>query len=424
MDPALLSAWRSSEVDLVDVLEVPEEALTAWSQQAMAFLEVGKPKKATQVLVGLGALGRVHLVDVLVLARALELEGRTSDAAIAAAHEQRLEQGLGIRVPEGPPLVVLRDYLGQLPSLSAAEIQAEWEGQRRLAGAVTSYLTWVARLSDAPSPLGRVEAALQAIGPSAARSTFPQKALKALIKQVGTRPPAPAAKWARTNELEGRLVARLGEAVTAPITALLRGPHGAAARPWLLALADLTEQAATTPSYCVTRMGWHYPRSLAEYRTGQFHPIVAELSELRWMHSLERIGDGLLRAVAAPRPAESLAALLTELFFAECGHDRRRAPVPEASPKAIARALEHQLLTPLRALNETILDFDLVGLGAPDDVRRMVDDLMRAVTRDDYALYGPYWASKDNDGPDGFDVAGHRLLHRLRDAGALGVRRK
>lgn len=420
IDPGLLSAWRSAEVDLVEVLEVPEEALTALSLQAIAFMEVGKPAKAKAVVLGLGALGRVHLVDVLVLVRALAAEGQEADAAIGLAHEQRLERGLGLRIPEGPPLVVLRDYLGQLERLSVAEIQAEWEEQRRLAGALTSYLAWLDQLSGQKAPLLRVEAALKAVGPSAALSAFPQKGLKSAIKQVGT-PQARAAQAPQTLEPLERLGARLGAPVKEALRAgALRAPGPRFLR-LLEAAAELVDQAATTPSYCVTRMGWHYPRTLTEYRSGRFAPMVAELSEMRWVHSLEVAAESLLAIAAAPQPELALEVFLRERFFTECGYDLNRAPIPDASTEAILRALKHQLLTPLRALNETILDFDFTGLGSPDDVRRMVDALMRAIAREDYAHFGPYWASKLNDGTGGFDVAGHRLLVDLKKAGAFGA---
>lgn len=420
IDPGLLSAWRSAEVDLVEVLDVPDEALTALSLQAIAFLEVGKPAKAKAVLLGLGALGRLHLVDVLVMVRALSAEGREDLAAVGLAHEQRLERGLGLRVPDGPPLVVLRDYLSQLERLSVAEIQAEWEEQRRLAGALTSYLAWLDHLSGQKSPLLRVEAALQAVGPSAARSVFPLKALKAAIKQVGTpRPPAPPTL--HDEEPLERLRVRLGAPVSEGLRQAASRAPGPRFQRLLRAAAQLVDQACTTPSYCVTRMGWHYPRTLAEYRAGRFSPMVAELSEMRWVHSLEIAGHQLTEVAAAAKPEPALEAFLRERFFSECGHDLGRAPIPGASTLAIVRALEHQLLTPLRALNETILDFDFSGLGAPDDVRRMVDALMRAIARDDYDLFGPYWASKLNDGTGGFDVAGHRLLGDLQQAGAFGA---
>lgn len=420
VDPGLLSAWRSAEVDLVEVLEVPDESLTALSLQAIAFMEVGKPAKAKAVLIGLGALGRVHLVDVLVLVRALAAEGHAEQAAIGLAHEQRLERGLGLRVPEGPPLVVLRDYLSQLAPLSVAEIQAEWEEQRRLAGAVTSYLAWLDQLCGQKAPLLRVEAALRAIGPSAALSDFPQKALKAAIKQVGTPRPQATVAASERSALD-RLGARLGAPVREALrTAAIRAPSPRFQR-LLLAAAELVDQAATTPSYCVTRMGWHYPRTMAEYRAGRFSPMVAELSEMRWMHSLEMAESGLQEVAAAPKPEVALEVFLRERFFSECGHDLGRAPIPGASTEAIARALEHQLLTPLRALNETILDFDFTELGAPDDVRRMVDALTRAIAREDYAHFGPFWASKLNDGTGGFDVAGHRLLVDLKKVGAFGA---
>jgi hypothetical protein len=420
VDPGLLSAWRSAEVDLVEVLDVPEEALTALSLQAIAFMEVGKPAKAKAVLIGLGALGRVHLVDVLVMVRALAAEGHEDQAAIGLAHEQRLERGLGLRVPEGPPLVVLRDYLNQLERHSVAEIQAEWEEQRRLAGALTSYLAWLDQLAGQKAPLLRVEAALKVVGPSAALSAFPQKALKAAIKQVGTPRPQASATVAELEPLE-RLRARLGAPVSEALQAAVDRTPGPRFLRLLKATAQLIDQASTTPSYCVTRMGWHYPRTLAEYRAGHFSPMVAELSEMRWVHSLELAAHGLHQVATASRPEVALEVFLRERFFSECGHDLARAPIPGASIEAIVRALDHQLLTPLRALNETILDFDFSGLGAPDDVRRMVDALMRAIAREDYALFGPFWASKLNDGTGGFDVAGHRLLGDLKKAGAFGA---
>jgi hypothetical protein len=417
VEPDAVEAYRAGEIDLADALAVAPATIRGLRLQAIAFLEAGKWSAARDVALALFALGRIHPIDAFVLAAALAHLGDERSERAARAHRDRLLAALGVRTARTPDPESLRALLDRTSEQSVARVEVEWDHARRIGSALASFSAFTDHLTGELPIVDRVEAALRAIGPGASARAFPKQALGAL-RAIGrpamrgspraTRTAAPLAILGAS--LGGEVEDRLRRALAAS-NAPLRFERG------LAACARLVEQATCAPSYCLTRMGWHYPVDRADYRARRYRRIVAELSEPRWQHSLEAAQAALVEVSAAPDPEGALEAFIQARFFIECGHDVCRAPIAPASVDAVGRALEHELLIPLRALNETILDFDLDAIGSRERARGMVDRLMRAISGATFDCYELFWGSKQDDRARGFDAAGHELLRDLARTG-------
>lgn len=443
-DLTSLQAWRDGEVDLLEALELPGEVIDGLRQQALALLEAGKLARARDVVAGLAALGSVHVVDGLLFAAAAKELPVAEDRAEAAFHAARLLGAKGVIVPEEPTVPVLRALLERLPADLLASARSEWEHQRRLTSALVSFEAFTAHVVRAADSTARVERALVAAGPCAAANNFPRRAIaeaarlgrpgaarvrarsagaKAEGRAAEPRPPraSPSTSSAPTPSAptpSARLLALLGPGAGPALVELERSASDTQALASALSdLARLVEQSSSAPSYCVVRMGWHHARPREDYRHRRLDPTVVALSELRWSYSADAAEDGLAAATRAKDPAAALAAFVADRFFIECGFDRRRLDRAPVAPGAISRALEHELITPLRALNETIQDLDPTQVGSREDVRLLVDALMKSIARGALPSLERFWASKAGHPAGGFDVAGHVLLRSLGPGG-------
>jgi hypothetical protein len=95
-DAAAARAFAEGKIDLVEALGVSEEALSGLRRQAIALHEAGKHDRAIKIVLGLVALGRVHPVDPILLARCYAAIGNREAAAECSSHAKRMLEALDI----------------------------------------------------------------------------------------------------------------------------------------------------------------------------------------------------------------------------------------------------------------------------------------------------------------------------------------
>lgn len=99
VDHRALETYFSHEGDLADGLGLTDEDVDALRKQAFALYETGRWERCRDVVIGLAALGRVHLVDALMLARCYRALGFALEAQACEAHADRLLDALHIDIP-------------------------------------------------------------------------------------------------------------------------------------------------------------------------------------------------------------------------------------------------------------------------------------------------------------------------------------
>ncbi|MCB9650458.1 MAG: hypothetical protein H6730_28300 [Deltaproteobacteria bacterium] len=310
----------------------------------------------------------------------------------------------------------------EVDPISAQELREGFEETRRLSAAVESFRGLCKQL-DAANERGEdkilgkfvgqqqkdariqmlrdidtVSRGIKAAGLCEAANKFPLAQLAALKDQVREQvekldaanlPQAPRLmSAAKVATLEGAVAA------IADITgdkALAEGLKAAAGRADdkaaftrdLGSFALLLDQASSAPDYSMTRMGWHYGYSRGDYRARAQQPFVMYLAEQRLEHSGEAAHAALSKVVDSKAPGLDLQEGLTKRFLDEIGVVPERAKGWKPSMDGIAKALAHEALVPLRALNETIQD--MAGKhGHEGDFRRVVNELTQAMVEGNY----------------------------------------
>ncbi|MCK6552299.1 hypothetical protein L6R52_41095, partial [Myxococcota bacterium] len=222
--------------------------------------------------------------------------------------------------------------------------------------------------------LDRVARALEAAGASAAVNAVPRGALEDARRDARARAharlePVPqdsvAARWIEASGLGARL----------------RAAKARAKRPerfdaLVARFVQLVDHACAAPSYCATRTGWHYPSTKADYLARRFEPEVVITSEERWEASAAAAERALERVAADVDPEAAIERVLVERFVAELGFDAARMRGARASLDAVVELVAHELLIPLRALNETLLDLDGEVEASRDERRAKTDALL------------------------------------------------
>jgi hypothetical protein len=316
----------------------------------------------------------------------------------------------------------LLSLVEQVAPISAQELRGEFAESRRLAATVESFRGLCNQL-DAANERGEdkilgklvgqqqldarvqmlrdidtVSRGIKAAGLCEAASKFPLAQLAALKEQVRTQvakleaaelPKAPRLlKAADVSTLEGATAA-LVDLTGDP--ALAEGLKAAAARADdkaaftrdLGSFALLLDQASSAPDYSMTRMGWHYLRSRSDYRARAQQPLVMYMAEQRLEHTSESARAVLAQVVDSKAPGLDLQAGLTKRFLDEIGVVPERARGWKPSAAGIAKALAHEALLPLRALNETIQD--MAGHhGHEGEFRKAVSDITQAMVEGRY----------------------------------------
>lgn len=249
--------------------------------------------------------------------------------------------------------------------------------------------------------LSWVEGALAAAGPCAATARFPKKQLERLkleaARDVGVlererdsvkRAPTPQLPAAALATLEGtarsladllgrpELVQEIDAAVQRTV-----GPARAELHANLAAFARLADESLQAPDYARLGKGWFHPRSRSAYRARTHDAWTRFGSEPRQDRSAAATLEVLRVALDAERPDQALGSALVTRFLEEIGARDLRAP--KATPAAIRAALEHEVLLPLRALNETVDGMLKGDPGLRGPVQAAVDRITQHVVEGD-----------------------------------------
>jgi hypothetical protein len=288
--------------------------------------------------------------------------------------------------------------------------------------------------------LARVARTLEAAGASAAVNAFPRGALEAARQdalararagatRAGARDRAPDRSRDHTRDVGGRrdsdtqrwvdasgLGARLGSAAT-------RAKNRERFERLVDVFIHLVDQASAAPSYCATRTGWHYPATKSDYLARRYEAEVAMISESRWEASAEAAARALEGVALAPEPEGALEQALVTRFLVELGFDAARMCGAHASTSAVVELVERELLIPLRALNETLLDLDGEVDATRDERRAAVDGLLTELVggahtpdggpRSAASIEALTWASKTGAPGRGFDAEPAALFTQL-----------
>lgn len=99
VDHRALENYLEGESDLADGLGLSQEDVDALRHQAFALYETGRWDRCRDVALGLAALGRVHLVDAIMLERCYRELGHDREARLCGEHVERLLLALDIDIP-------------------------------------------------------------------------------------------------------------------------------------------------------------------------------------------------------------------------------------------------------------------------------------------------------------------------------------
>jgi hypothetical protein len=83
------------KIELTEALHLGDEAARDLRRQAIALYQAGKLEACIDVVLGLAALGSVHPIDPLLLARCYTAMGDVTNAEICTEHYHRLAKAFG-----------------------------------------------------------------------------------------------------------------------------------------------------------------------------------------------------------------------------------------------------------------------------------------------------------------------------------------
>lgn len=310
---------------------------------------------------------------------------------------------------------------------SASELKESFVETRRLSSVVTSFRSLCRQLDAAndrgeDSMLGKlagnhqmdarvqmledinaVSRGIKAAGLCEAASKFPLAQLASLKEQVRTQvarleqaelpPVSPLLKASQVATLKQAAHA-IGEMLGQPeigaalLEAGARAGDNKAFERDLGSFAMMLDQAGSAPDYSMTRMGWHYGYSRADYRARAHtqEPFIMYLAEQR-LEATQDLAQGALQSVIdAKDPGSALQSELTKRFLAEIGVHSQKAADWKPSSQGIHKLLAHEALLPLRALNETVQDMSTPRRhpGQAKAFDKAVTDVTRSMVEGNY----------------------------------------
>jgi hypothetical protein len=388
IDPDALETYLAGDVDLRDGLALDPEIVPSLRRQAIAMDGAGKWQRAVDLVLGLSALGSVHPVDPVILARALLALGDPDGARASLSCGERLCRAMDL-APLGrdESSTLLGVLVDQLDDVSVSEAREAWEEARRLSSAVESFRALCARRqrgSDAEA----VSAAIRAAGASSAVSKFPTAQLSLISSRTASNTSDDhllGSDDVATLDDAAHAIGHLlgdGDLAAGLLRASARASDRAAFTANLGAFARMIDQAASAPSYAAARIGEHHPVDRAGYRAKRHAGIVGLLSEGRQEETQVEAVRIARATVDAPVPSAVLESMLVARFVREIGlHEKHAEPIrPKAS--AVRSAIAEELLCPLRALNETVHDM-ADRLGRFVELREAVNAIMHHVLEGD-----------------------------------------
>jgi hypothetical protein len=153
------------------------------------------------------------------------------------------------------------------------------------------------------------------------------------------------------------------------------------------AFALLADAALTMLDYDRMTTGWggwgifsfKYPSARAQYLQRSYRGDLEQASRPRQDRSRAEILEAVGRALEADDPAIALEIALIDRFLAEIGVARERSADWKPNPTAIADALAHDALIPLRALHAATAHLDHRRVPLMGHRERALDAASRAV---------------------------------------------
>lgn len=340
------------------------------------------------------------------------LQGLNQELKASEANSQKIEAKAGALVQKNDALAMkwrsatmarrnreqaMLSLIESVDVESAAELQESFVETRRLSSVVTSFRT-ICKQLDAANDRGEdpvlgklagahqmdsrvqmlqdintVSRAIKAAGLCEAATKFPLAQLASLKEQISSQvakldkadvqAPSPllkASQVATTKDAANAIGDMLGqpELAKALIDAGARADDKKAYGRDLGSFAMMLDQAGSAPDYSMTRMGWHYGYSRADYRARAHtqEPFVMYLAEQR-LEATQELATGALKSVIdAKDPGATLQSNLTSRFLNEIGVHSQKAKDWKPSAEGMHKLLSHEALVPLRALNETVQD--------------------------------------------------------------------
>lgn len=221
------------------------------------------------------------------------------------------------------------------------------------------------RLTRMLSDVRAVKKAVAAAGPSSlAAKSFPASQAAALESELSARlaaleeartaaepSPPPSAAQSLGQLLGDPALERALEETALQLDPRARAPFQAQLGSFL----RLATVALSAPDYARTGMSYDYPGSRAEYRAQAFDPWMSFAALDRQRGSREACRAALSAVLESPKPAEAMGEALIASFLREIGASRDSLR-PPPRVELVQKALEAELLLPLRALQETADD--------------------------------------------------------------------
>jgi hypothetical protein len=368
------------------------------------------------------------------------LQGLDTKLAAAEVHSGKVEAKAGSLVRKNGALATkwqmatksrrnreqaMLELIESVSPQSAVELQDSFVQTRRLSSVVTSFKTLCRQLDAAQDrgtdpvlgnlagghqmdarvqmlkDINTVSRGIKAAGLCEAATTFPLAQLTSLREQIGVQvakleksdlpaanPLLKASQVATTKAAAGAIANMLGEPAIgkALIAAEARaGDKDAFARD-LGSMAMMLDQAGSAPDYSMTRMGWHYGYSRADYRarTHTQEPFVMYLAEQRLEATQEYTRDALLDVTDAKEPGKALQSALSKQFLTEIGVHKDKSADWKPSSEGISKLLKHEALVPLRGLNETVQDMGSRHKGQTAAFDKSVTDITKSMVEGGY----------------------------------------
>lgn len=96
VDELAVQKLAEGDIDLKEALGLSEATIEDMRRQAIALYGSAKYEACIEVVLGISALGSVHPVDPLLLARCYTALGDVANAELCAAHYERLSEAFGL----------------------------------------------------------------------------------------------------------------------------------------------------------------------------------------------------------------------------------------------------------------------------------------------------------------------------------------
>lgn len=155
----------------------------------------------------------------------------------------------------------------------------------------------------------------------------------------------------------------------------------------MTAFAQLADSATSALDYRQQQGSWVGAYSREHYRQKKYEGFRAQAAVERQKASREAIHDSLAAALKSDEPAKAVEKALVAAFLPEIGVTAAQSKTWKVDAGAIRAALDHELLFPLRALNERTVESiaqKFYGRGLEGPGQKALDAVLQHVLEGDY----------------------------------------